>query len=236
MRNRITAALTAVVALMFMCATAATAAATTRHVPGDATGYLHFVSHPDIGDAGPWAADTGVGTVQVVQDVSTTVPLTDCTGKYPAATTCYAFTSDVTFRGDFTTVPGTLTPNQSGVYAGDHVHGIVHGRVDGTEAISTFYATALPHFTSMRINGGLHSNYWPEYLFPASTVVDAGSGLSAPTYSFTYTVHSMHREWRLVWVWEWRRHRLHREWRLITVTSNEYYNENQAGETGNITG
>ena len=116
----------------------------------------------------PWAYDNFTRTL--------TIRLTGSTGT--GASTVYYYSAHYTDKGTFKTVNGALTPNQSGLYAGETENGSVTGTITGGEQYS-FTATSLPNMKLVPASPAPDmgsTDAWYNLAFPAGTTF-GGAGL-----------------------------------------------------------
>ena len=191
MRARTIAAAAAIAAAAL---TGTAGAASARILPGgpallaalpvSATSLTLLTNDPDSGYGTPavWAHDSMWRTVTVTRGAQVTG--TDC--GLTATAACWAYTSDLTDQGWFTTIRGAGTPNQSCTgCAGEHIRRQVTGTLHGTYAV-TFYASSPSPDASLvaffhddhgvAASPPFTSTTWAQQFFPAGTAFGAFTG------------------------------------------------------------
>lgn len=148
-----------------------------------------MLDRPDSGGNGNWADDNFAREARVGR--STAVAVSNCG---TAATACFkisgAALTDV--DGTFTTIRHAFTPNQGAPFTGEHIRGVVDGRMSGTGSFGAFFATALPSASRVpEFNRGARnpSGTWPELFFPPGTTF---TGLSENVFSYSYHADGEH--------------------------------------------
>jgi hypothetical protein len=132
------------------------------------------------GNGGFWAGVSVTRTATVTGGAP--VPAFFCG---PTALTCFRYRAALRDRGQFTTFFRALTPNQ--FRPGRHIRGIVRGRVNGSAAFSTFYASTQPSALNVPlfVTGLAGTPWtWPRRFFPLGT---SFRGLFMSPWTFTYT-------------------------------------------------
>jgi hypothetical protein len=177
---RTTIGITAALAAGTLLATAgAASAAPAAHQPAWHAS-TKVTDRPDGGNGGDWADDSMTRTLVITR-----------TGGSAGA---YTYTAKLTDTGSFTTIKGTLTPNQGAPYTGDVIKSKVTGTMTGYDTF-TFTASSLP---SGGPNAGVpakendHGNApadststWYELAFPSTTTF---SSATESPWSWTYKV------------------------------------------------
>ena len=162
---------------------------------GTWTATSRISDHPDGGGGGTWANDdfTRTATIKLVGAETT---LSDCGA---GAAHCYAYTGTLSDRGTFTTIKGSLAPNQAAPYVGSTELATVHGTMNGTGDV-TFYASSdRPNANLVARSVDNHgvtasgvdtTTNWVEQFFPAGTAF--GSGPDLNPWSWSYATTGLH--------------------------------------------
>lgn len=171
----------AIAAVLTAAAGLGLAAAPAHAAPATVTQVTHVVNRPDGGNGGTWAYDSFARTLTV----SVAVPQPAGT---PAGDTAY--TATVADKGTFTTVQGSLTPNQAvaGAKVGHAVKGTLAGGISYT--VTAPSADALTAVAAMAENDNFAAPAaadttanWPERAFTPATGVTVTEGSA---WSWTY--------------------------------------------------
>ena len=163
-------------------ATAAPAGASVRQArPVEAI--TKIVNRADNGGGGQWAFDSMSRDLKVYYLGKSTDP-----AHAAAPFMYYATLAD---KGTFRDMPGALTPNQGGRYAGLTLRAVqVTGPMTGTGGWGLFYASqrarnglAPTVLKGVKLNALYPSATWPELAFPAGTTF---AGLTETSYDYNY--------------------------------------------------
>lgn len=165
----------------------------------------HIVNRFDNGGAGNhWARDTFTRTVKLVFLGKSTDPL-------HAAKPFMYYANLVDAKGTFVTIPGKLTPNQGGKYAGKHLPALqFSGIMNGTAQFPLFYASAKAHsglvpteIKGTALNQLYPSSTWPKLFFAPGTTFQ---GINENPYDYNYhakpVFNSKHKIIRYKLNWE----------------------------------
>jgi hypothetical protein len=219
----LTAAAVVASAAVALAVPAASAATTPLPAPVTATtppsvtvtATTRLTNRPDGGDAADWATDTIRRHLVVTE-----------TGPDANPALGFDFTATVTDAGRFATIPGALTPDQMGSYAGDTITGHVSGPLQGSDHF-TFAATELPqeglvpsHEDGAPVTLPQTTSFWYEQAFPAGTTF--ANSTEGP-WGWTYTGPTC-----LSFRWRYGHLR-------ITLVPQKWVDSSTV-ETGNITG
>ena len=178
------------IAALIAAALTATAGAASARVlpilprPVSATSLTLLTGDPDSGYGTPpvWAIDSMWRTETVTKGAQVTG--TDC--GLAASAACWAYTSNLTDEGWFTTIRGAGTPNQSCAgCAGEHIRRQVTGTLHGTYAVTFYASSPSPDASLVAFFHDDHgvaaaapftSTTWAQQFFPAGTAFGAFTG------------------------------------------------------------
>jgi len=176
-RKRLLAA-TGVVVLVAATAAGIVAANKANASPSTVTATTHVINRPDSGNGGTWAYDDFNRTLKVTLD----------SPQPEEAAGTLTYTAEVLDVGEFHTILGALTPNQStaGLKIAHAVSGSMNGGISYTitapstdTLIGVVPATENDNFTSPTVTTG----NWPLQAFATPTGVTVTEG---DTWSWTY--------------------------------------------------
>lgn len=142
-----------------------------------------IINRADNGGGGQWAYDNFSRELKVNYLGKSTDPA--------MAATPFMYYATVSDQGTFRDMPGALTPNQGGHFAGKQLRpGQVSGPMTGSGAWGVFYASQRAHNglvpTVLRgpaLNALYPSSTWPELAFPTGTTF---SGVNEVQYDYEY--------------------------------------------------
>jgi hypothetical protein len=195
-----------------LVALAGAGAASAHTTGGTVSATTKIVTRYDSGGAGNWAYD-GTRSVPMIRDMTITY-----LGKSGPAGDPYQYEITLTDKGDFQTIPGALTPNQGGRYAGTtepatQLTGTINGYADYSLDSSAkvnnpreWANLGVP--TELRgvvQNAEYPTSTWPELAFPAATtfanvnLYDWGWTYDVPGHTTTVHGHK-HTTRPQVWV------------------------------------
>ena len=149
------------------------------------TANTHIVNRFDNGGAGNhWARDTFTRTFKLVYLGKSTDPA-------HAAKPFMYYGNMTDSKGTFVTIPGKLTPNQGGKYAGRHLPALqFSGVMNGTAGFPLFYASQRAHsglvpteIKGSALNQLYPSSTWPKLFFAPGTTFQ---GVNENPYDYNY--------------------------------------------------
>ena len=187
MHRPLVAALAASALVLTAAAPALASPAAPQHRSVTATTFMF--ARPDSGGNGNWANDQFVRKVTL--GAQTPAPASDC-GEITGP--CWQIDGaklDDT-HGSFLTIRDAFTPNQGAPFTGQHIRGIVQGRLSGTGTFGTFFATSLPsarRVPLVNLGSNNASSTWPELFFAPGTVF---AGVSEGEFSYSYHAGAEH--------------------------------------------